>query len=126
MAKRSRADEDSWNENRKLVFDNINSLSETLKAQYNVLGTSLDKLENSFEKRINKQSDDFNIQLSNITTKLETIKDNDLTHIDERLNDLKVSITSINSKITLIGIILMVGIPISFQIVQLFVDFFKP
>ena len=117
--------EDSWEENRKFVFDNIDKLGETLQGQYTGLGRGIEKLEGSFEKRLDKQSDDFNVQLLNITTKLESMKENDLSHIDERLDALDKNVTAINTKLIMATGFLVVFIPILIQVAQLSVDYFK-
>ena len=125
MAKRSRADEDGWEENRKFVFDNIDKLGETLQGQYSGLGRSLERLGESFEKKIDKQSDEFSTHLLNLSGKLEAIKDNDLTHLDKRLDKLENSVTAINTKLITASAIVIISIPILIQVLQLSVDYFK-
>ena len=125
MAKRSRANEDGWEENRKFVFDNIDKLSETLQGQYTGLGRSIERLGESFEKKIDKQSDEFSTHLLTLSGKLETIKDNDLTHLDKRLDKLENSVTAINTKLITITAIVIVSIPILIQVFELSVDYFK-
>ena len=125
MAKRSRADEDGWEENRKFVFDNIDKLGETLQGQYTGLGRSIERLGESFEKKIDKQSDEFSTHLLNLSGKLEVIKENDLTHLDKRLDKLENSVTAINTKLITASAIVIISIPILIQVLQLSVDYFK-
>ena len=125
MAKRSRADEDGWEENRKFVFDNIDKLGETLQGQYSGLGRSIERLGESFEKKIDKQSDEFSTHLLNLSGKLEAIKENDLTHLDKRLDKLENSVTAINTKLITASAIVIISIPILIQVLQLSVDYFK-
>ena len=125
MAKRSRADEDGWEENRKFVFDNIDKLSETLQGQYTGLGRSIERLGESFEKKIDKQSDEVNTQLFNLSGKLEAIKENDLTHLDKRLDKLENSVTAINTKLITVTAVVIVSIPILIQVFELSVEYFK-
>jgi len=125
MAKRSRANEDGWEENRKFVFDNIDKLGETLQGQYTGLGRSIERLGESFEKKIDKQSDEFSTHLLNLSGKLEVIKENDLTHLDKRLDKLENSVTAINTKLITASAIVIISIPILIQVLQLSVDYFK-
>ena len=125
MAKRSRANEDGWEENRKFVFDNIDKLGETLQGQYTGLGRSIERLGESFEKKIDKQSDEFSTHLLNLSGKLEVIKENDLTHLDKRLDKLENSVTAINTKLITITAIVIVSIPILIQVFELSVEYFK-
>ena len=125
MAKRSRANEDGWEENRKFVFDNIDKLSETLQGQYSGLGRSIERLGESFEKKIDKQSDEFSTHLLTLSGKLEAIKENDLTHLDKRLDKLENSVTAINTKLITASAIVIISIPILIQVLQLSVDYFK-
>ena len=125
MAKRSRANEDGWEENRKFVFDNIDKLGETLQGQYSGLGRSIERLGESFEKKIDKQSDEFSTHLLTLSGKLEAIKENDLTHLDKRLDKLENSVTAINTKLITASAIVIISIPILIQVLQLSVDYFK-
>ena len=125
MAKRSRADEDGWEENRKFVFDNIDKLGETLQGQYSGLGRSIERLGESFEKKIDKQSDEFSTHLLTLSGKLEAIKDNDLTHLDKRLDKLENSVTAINTKLITVTAVVIVSIPILIQVFELSVEYFK-
>ena len=118
MAKRSRANLDSWEENRALIFSNMDMMAQGIKEQHDKLGESIEKLENRFELKLDKQNDRIHEKLDNLASKLELFETNHLKHLEIKINSLE---SKISTSVKLACIL----VPIAMAGMQIAIELFK-
>ena len=94
MAKRSRESLESWEENRALIFSNMDMMAQGIKEQHDKLGESIEKLENRFELKLDKQNDRVHEKLDNLASKMELFETNHLKHLEIKINSLESKIST--------------------------------
>ena len=116
MAKRSRESLESWEENRALIFSNMDMMAQGIKEQHDKLGESIEKLENRFELKLDKQNDRVHEKLDNLASKMELFETNHLKHLEIKINSLESKISTSVKLACILVPIAMAGMQIALEL----------
>ena len=117
MAKRTRElYDESWEQNRALIFSNMEMMAQGIKEQHDKLGESIEKLDNKFELKLDKQNDRIHDKLDNLSNKLELFETNHLKHLEIKINSLESKIATSVKLACILVPLAMAGMQIALEL----------